>query len=549
MSQFESPKSSVDQSKSWAYEVNPQKVQKVEKSEQASHDLTKINNILGILDFDDDKEENKYRQILENLDQAKLEIVAKMDKASIGELFGKPQSEILKFLIQTQIAELEKKDNLTKSEKKLRYELKEQFIALEKAETANNKSLIAAEDRETEEIKKTDKKLAELEGALLSIPKIRQNSNIKDIRSLFADYKTLNREDEKWKQGILDKIINKLKNPGTLESIVRDLGWTDNKEYLEFKTQLLAAEPSLQDSFDRVEMKVVSTLAKLKLWTDSLDGVNLENDVLTKTEGEITIEAWKDSRNLSLLWSDYKLESKLNWNYEQQVQDINDQAVEELKPVNDKLNALSSVLSLLQNAKTNGSNFSEIKKQIHQQNPEIYSEYWLSDKNSFDDMIFAASVKKSELEKSKKKISKKYTEKLEAFVILNKKEAQEKDRAIKAMLKFLNSIWFDDINQNKLNTIIATVNINPQRYGLQQKIDFQNGSLGFDKDFWDAAISSVEKKEFIQFFNTMLWENIIDENIALGITTFSPEAQMRLQVLNNRTTGYFLENLNKKKSG
>jgi hypothetical protein len=44
----------------------------------------------------------------------------------------------------------------------------------------------------------------------------------------------------------------------------------------------------------------------------------------------------------------------------------------------------------------------------------------------------------------------------------------------------------------------------------------------------------------------MLWKDIIDENIALGITTLSPEARMRLQVLNNKPIGFFMSNLDKK---
>lgn len=91
------------------------------------------------------------------------------------------------------------------------------------------------------------------------------------------------------------------------------------------------------------------------------------------------------------------------------------------------------------------------------------------------------------------------------------------------MLKFTNSIGLDEINQTRLKTIIDTVNINPESHDLQQKIDFENWSLGFNKDFWDKAISSLEKQEFIKFFNKMLWEDIIDENIALWITTLSPD--------------------------
>jgi NCAIR mutase (PurE)-related protein len=83
-------------------------------------------------------------------------------------------------VIQTQINELEAKDNLNNDDKKLRYNLQKQLIALEKSETAINENLITAEKsetaqnnrviaeelRETAEVQKTDSRLRALETAL-----------------------------------------------------------------------------------------------------------------------------------------------------------------------------------------------------------------------------------------------------------------------------------------------------------------------------------------------------------------------------------------------
>ena len=128
----------------------------------------------------------------------------------------------------------------------------------------------------------------------------------------------------------------------------------------------------------------------------------------------------------------------------------------------------------------------------------------------------------------------------------NTNEANEKDEAVKQLLNFLESIWFTDINQGKLQTIIDFINISPQKYGLQEQINLENGVLWFNRDFWDKNINASEKQAFIKLFNRMLGEKIVDENIAFDKTTLSPQAIMRIQVLSNKTTWFFMENLGKK---
>jgi hypothetical protein len=86
------------------------------------------------------------------------------------------------------------------------------------------------------------------------------------------------------------------------------------------------------------------------------------------------------------------------------------------------------------------------------------------------------------LDKSKTAIQKQVKIKLDTLIAANTAAAKEKDQTITNMLQFFHVTGFDVINQNKLNTLIATVNINPQQYGLHQAIDFENGSLGFDFD-------------------------------------------------------------------
>jgi hypothetical protein len=74
-------------------------------------------------------------------------------------------------------------------------------------------------------------------------------------------------------------------------------------------------------------------------------------------------------------------------------------------------------------------------------------------------------------------------------------------------------------------------------------MDFKNGNIGFNKDFWDKEISALEKVEFIKLFNRMLWSEVVDENIAYGTSSLSVESIWEIQRLNNRTVGFFVGNL------
>lgn len=112
---------------------------------------------------------------------------------------------------------------------------------------------------------------------------------------------------------------------------------------------------------------------------------------------------------------------------------------------------------------------------------------------------------------------------------------------------FLNSIGFDLLSKDRITDIVIEyINRNKARFDLAEKMDLQNWVLGFDKDFWNNEINAAEKLAFIRLFNKMLWEDIIDENIANGITSLSLKAISRIQVLNNRTTWFFLANLESK---
>jgi len=347
---------------------------------------------------------------------------------------------------------------------------------------------------------------------------------------------------EKWE---FDKVIETLKNPNTFESVVWELKQKDPAKYEQFKQTLISIDPSFRESFDNFDSKKWETSKILNLGTPKIspDWKSWET-----FDGKYNInldDKW--DRYLSSKDSPYKLKSNLENNKNLEAnQKIDTDLENTLKPINEKLNSLSSILDYLEAAISKNIDLKDIKETIKKTDLNLYNEYNIENLNSPSDIknIISQSIKK--LEDDKKTAIEKAKNLKRELILKNTKEASERDEAVKQLLKFLESIWFTFINQAKIQTILDFININPQTYWLDEKIDLENGVLWFNRDFWDKNINASEKKAFIKLFNRMLWENIIDENISTGITTLSPEAILRIQVLSNKTTWFFMENLVKK---
>lgn len=138
-------------------------------------------------------------------------------------------------------------------------------------------------------------------------------------------------------------VLELIKSPWTLESIATDLGWRESEAFKSFESKMLAIDssPSMRRAFDRVKSGFADRLAMTKLWTD-----NLDDDILIKTQWGFTIEAWKNDRNISLEWSNYKLSSTLDLKHEDQIEWLHQQSKKELAPFNKELITLLDVLNI-----------------------------------------------------------------------------------------------------------------------------------------------------------------------------------------------------------
>jgi len=111
-----------------------------------------------------------------------------------------------------------------------------------------------------------------------------------------------------------------------------------------------------------------------------------------------------------------------------------------LKPINEKLNSLSSILDYLETAISKNIDLKDIKETIKKTDLNLYNEYNIENLNSPSDIknIISQSIKK--LEDDKKTAIEKAKNLKRELVLKNTREASEKDETIKQLLKFLESI-------------------------------------------------------------------------------------------------------------
>ncbi len=87
-------------------------------------------------------------------------------------------------------------------------------------------------------------------------------------------------------------------------------------------------------------------------------------------------------------------------------------------------------------------------------------------------MLLALRQQKADLSKAREATTASVKSQLATLIARSTTEAMEKDKPIEELLTFFHTIGFDAIDQNKLNRVIAAINLNPRLYGLQQPMDF-----------------------------------------------------------------------------
>ncbi|MDD3145618.1 MAG: hypothetical protein PHV23_05955 [Candidatus Gracilibacteria bacterium] len=307
------------------------------------------------------------------------------------------------------------------------------------------------------------------------------------------------------------EIIPMLKdNPIALRGLSLDLQKQNPEQYKIFRSTLENIDKDFIPLFEKMDLGKVDFEAKLKLGTDNLNGVDLSSHILRQEKDGAVIEAGKNSRNLSLVGSDYKLDSKLqNNNQKNAIQEVETNLKNDLKPINEVLNTVSSVLDYLDKAISNNTELKDVKENIKNTNISLYTELNIENINSISDIknTFVGLQKQKEKEKEDKIKEAKAI--IDLFIKQNADIAKEQDEKKKEVLKFLSSIGFDRIPQSITEQLVRELKANVFNLGelnLNLKtIDLANGRFG-ETD--TEAGGTKWKQNLVKFMEKLVYGEI-----------------------------------------
>ena len=469
----------------WA---SPEDVEKVKKSIEYSQHLTKANDVLKVLDFPDNQEE-AFRKIL-----------LKQDDTTLEELAQKSKQEILTFIIQA-------KENQTTK------------IEAEEAQKQEKNN----QDKSIED-KKNEQKLSKIKSVFT--PKILEKNP--DIAEKFnsLDWKSSEEKNE-----ILQGILQILKQPWKLKSIIDEMWWADknNPEYLEFKNALLWVDTSFETYFKDLESinswASINT-AEIVKWIEKESWWTLEIDLNSKTP----------MSKMSLIWSQYSFDEEID---KKALSEVMWKGEQELMEVQNSFAVLKGLYKpfdgLLMNARDNwwkpnlkeklNESVAGFSKDLFDELDDMYKKMNIkpdiqikeSDISSFaninsaDELRLKITNVKDKLEKIKAHIQEVQT------LVLNKyqtevkdllsRNAEAKERQLE-VLNFMRSSGFDLIPKEISDKLIRemqgeTLHI-PWLDMNAKNIDLKNGNFGESSSHKDEWLNIHSKTNMVKFMNKLL---------------------------------------------
>ena len=474
----------INQPKVW---VTKEEINNRESSSDLSKKLTQINNILQIADFSDSKEEI-YRKVL-----------LKQNFETLQNLSTKSKKEIFFFLI--------------KENKKWKVlEVKDQKLG--------NKII----NQKIQKIK-----------LVFPISILNKNPKIADkLNSL--DWIT----DPVKKEKILKDILELLKEPWKLKSIINDLGGADKNsfEYVEFKKNLLELDSSFESYF--VELENGFSLNTNEI----VDGIETGSDGVI----DIDLKANPPVSKMSLVWSDYAFEEKLDKKALDELMSTNQAELEAVKKsfwvlqsfwvsFDELLKALSSNWGK-KDFKTTLSevvnNFStdvfsslddvyewldiEWNKQLKEADIKSFSTI----KNPKDLQLMIENIKakflhlKTNIVEKQNWVLTDYKRELKALL---QRDSETKEKQLK-VLEFFKASGFDlipkEISTRIMSELKSGILIIPWLPLSAKNIDLKNGN------FWESSVFSNKedglniewKRNIVKFVNKIISWNI-DEPVAV----------------------------------
>ena len=508
-------------------QATPEDVENVKKSIEYSNHLTKANNVLKVLDYPDNIEES-FRKIL-----------LKQDNKTLEELSKKSKQEIQTFLIQTQKINI---DNLKKTE-------------IQKQEKLNLEDIDISI--------KNNNKLNRLKSVFT--PQIlEQNSDIAWNFALIGeiDKKISNETDDTKKTELINEkdkalkeILDILKNPKVLESIIKQIWWADknNPKYLEFKNTLVWLDSWFDKYFQDLEKisswnslnasEVISWIEKDSWWMIDID---LNSNIPTS--------------KLSLIWSHYSFDEEIDKQVLEKITLENKDKLDELQSSFATLKGVYTPFDwLLKNIKANwwkenlkekiNESISNFSKNIFTELDEVYEKTGIksdiqikeSDISSFADIKSENDLKqkidnfKNKIEKIKAKlvetqneITNKYQTQIKESLTLKSKE---KEKQVE-VLNFMRDSGFDLIPKEISDKFIQQLQANTLNIpwlDLDTKnINLKNGNFWESVLYKDDGLNIHSKTNMLKFMNKMIsWDTnqpLKVESIANGTENVNPSS-------------------------
>lgn len=334
----------------------------------------------------------------------------------------------------------------------------------------------------------------------------------------------LNKKEIIEEENALKEIINELKKPWVLEDIaenIYELWW---EEYSNFKevikwldsglyTRLVAYEAKKQvitsgDKLEKIKVKWDRIERKIDSSSDN-NSYLLNSDLNGK------------NRSLKLEWAGYSIDIEdVDTKRIQELELVQKSANKALDSINEALDWISKVLLYIEEGEQNNYSLAEIKENIRQNEPEIYSSLWIESFNSLESLKNSLNAKFAEEEKKRDIIMKEFDEVLEKIVKVEFARWKEKLARQQEALKVMHELFLDRIPKEVLDMVIKNINTNPlllSNLWLQRQIDIQNWDLWVDKDNDIMTYTIEEKQILVRLFNKMInWESkrplIIDIN-------------------------------------
>jgi hypothetical protein len=130
----------------------------------------------------------------------------------------------------------------------------------------------------------------------------------------------------------------------------------------------------------------------------------------------------------------------------------------------------------------------------------LLNENWF---NTIEDLNEEIELQKEEYN-DKKEDYLKSSKEIKNYVLKEKKKLEELEKEQKETLKFLSKIGFDMLPQHITNQLIENINLAPNDYWFNTKIDLENGILWF-KQMWVDNLGVENKRKFMNIFIKAIW--------------------------------------------